>query len=105
MRGKHGDVRTVLLSGDLIEWAGRPCLLTASVDVGESKTIEADLARSEARYRAAVITGRLAAWETDMVTLTRHWTKEGMELFGSTCPTAAPSAGPQRRVLARPAPR
>jgi len=86
LRGKHGDVRTVLLSGDLIEWAGRRCLLTASVDISGRKAIEADLARSEARYRAAVITGRLAAWETDMVTLTRHWTKEGMELFGLDLP-------------------
>lgn len=86
LRGKHGDVRTVLLSGGIIEWTGRRCLLTASIDITARKTFEADLARSEARYRAAVITGRIAAWETDMVTLTRHWTKEGMELFGIDLP-------------------
>lgn len=39
---------------------------------------------SEARYRGAVITGRIAAWETDMVTRTRIWTEEGMSLFGLT---------------------
>jgi PAS domain S-box-containing protein len=37
---------------------------------------------NEMRYRNAVITGRLAAWETDMVTRTRIWTEEGMALFG-----------------------
>ena len=40
-----------------------------------------DLRDSERRYRGAVITGRIAAWETDMVTRTRIWTDEGMELF------------------------
>ena len=41
---------------------------------------------SEARYRGAVITGRIAAWETNMVTRTRIWTEEGMELFGLDLP-------------------
>jgi len=86
LRGKRGEVRTALLSGDVIEWAGKPCLLTASIDISERKAIEADLAKSEARYRAAVITGRIAAWETDMVTRTRTWTEEGMALFGLDLP-------------------
>ena len=86
LRGKRGDVRTVLLSGDTIEFGGQQCLLTASVDITERKAIEASLAASEARYRAAVITGRIAAWETDMVSRTRIWTVEGMELFGLNLP-------------------
>lgn len=45
-----------------------------------------DLRESEMRYRGAVITGRIGAWETDMVTRTRVWTKEGMELFGLDLP-------------------
>ena len=45
-----------------------------------------DLRDSETRYRGAVITGRIAAWETDMVTRTRIWTDEGMELFGLNLP-------------------
>ena len=48
-----------------------------------------DLRNSETRYRGAVITGRIAAWETDMVTRTRIWTDEGMELFGLDCRAAA----------------
>jgi PAS domain S-box-containing protein len=43
---------------------------------------EEALRASEARYRSAVITGRIGAWETDMVTRTRTWTTEGMNLFG-----------------------
>lgn len=49
------------------------------------KLIE-DLRDSEARYRGAVITGRIAAWETNMVTRTRIWTEEGMQLFGLDLP-------------------
>ncbi len=45
-----------------------------------------DLRDSEARYRGAVITGRIASWETDMVTRTRIWTQEGMALFGLDLP-------------------
>ena len=40
------------------------------------------LRASEARYRAAVITGRISAWQTNMLTRTRTWTTEGMQLFG-----------------------
>ncbi len=86
LRIKNGSVRTVIMSADIIELSGRPCLLTASVDITERKTIEAGLTASEARYRAAVITGRIAAWETDMVTRTRTWTEEGMALFGLDLP-------------------
>jgi PAS domain S-box-containing protein len=52
----------------------------------ERARILEDLRESEMRYRGAVITGRIAAWETDMVTRTRIWTREGMELFGLDLP-------------------
>ena len=86
LRIKNGSVRTVIMSADVIELSGRPCLLTASVDITERKAVEAGLAASEARYRAAVITGRIAAWETDMAARTRTWTEEGMALFGLDLP-------------------
>jgi PAS domain S-box-containing protein len=86
LRIKDGNVRTVIMSADVIELSGRPCLLTASVDITERKGVEAGLAASEARYRAAVITGRIAAWETDMAAGTRTWTEEGMALFGLDLP-------------------
>jgi PAS domain S-box-containing protein len=51
-------------------------------DVSARVRQEEALRASEARYRAAVITGRIGAWETNMATRTRTWTTEGMELFG-----------------------
>jgi PAS domain S-box-containing protein len=44
------------------------------------------LAQSEARFRAALVAGRMGSWETDFVTLTRHWSQEGMALFGLALP-------------------
>jgi PAS domain S-box-containing protein len=44
------------------------------------------LAQSEARFRAALVAGRMGSWETDFVTRTRHWSREGMELFGLALP-------------------
>jgi PAS domain S-box-containing protein len=52
-----------------------------------------DLRESETRYRGAVITGRIAAWETDMVTRTRIWTEEGMALFGLNLPNGRGQVG------------
>ena len=40
------------------------------------------LRESEARYRTALAAGRMGTWETDLVSGTRIWTKEGMALFG-----------------------
>ncbi|HET9396964.1 MAG TPA: PAS domain-containing protein, partial [Nitrospiraceae bacterium] len=51
-------------------------------DISARVRQEEALRASETRYRSAVITGRIGAWETNMVTRTRTWTTEGMELFG-----------------------
>jgi PAS domain S-box-containing protein len=42
------------------------------------------LRESEQRYSTALVAGRMGTWETDLVTRTRIWTKEGMALFGLT---------------------
>jgi PAS domain S-box-containing protein len=40
------------------------------------------LRESEKLYSTALAAGRMGTWETDLVTRTRLWTKEGMALFG-----------------------
>ena len=52
-----------------------------------------ELRASEARYRGAVITGRIAAWETDLAARTRIWTDEGMDLFGLDLPNRRGQVG------------
>ncbi len=41
-----------------------------------------ELARSEERYRYALMAGRLVHWETDLTTGTRIWREDSMALFG-----------------------
>lgn len=57
-------------------------IATICRDISARVRQEEALRASEARYRAAVITGRIGAWQTNMVTRTRAWTTEGMQLFG-----------------------
>jgi len=52
----------------------------------ERQRLVLQLKESEQIYRGAVITGRLASWETNMVTRERIWTKGGMEMFGLDLP-------------------
>lgn len=59
----------------------------------ERQRLVLQLKESEQIYRGAVITGRLASWETNMVTRERIWTKEGMEMFGLDLPNGRGTIG------------
>jgi PAS domain S-box-containing protein len=61
-------------------------IATICRDISARVQQEEAMRASEARYRAAVITGRIGAWETNMVSRTRVWTDEGMQLFGLSLP-------------------
>jgi two-component sensor histidine kinase len=52
----------------------------------ERQRLVLQLRESEQIYRGAVITGRLASWETNMVTGERIWTQEGLAMFGLNLP-------------------
>ena len=45
-------------------------------------SVEQEWRESEARYRLALVAGRMGSWETDLVAGTRIWSEEGMALFG-----------------------
>ena len=51
------------------------------------------LAQSEARFRAALVAGRMGSWETDFGSGTRHWSREGMALFGLALPNGRGRVG------------
>ena len=50
----RGDARTLLSSAELIELAGEPCILVASSDITERKTLEQELQRSEREFSTLV---------------------------------------------------
>ena len=51
------------------------------------------LQNGQALYRSALAAGRLGTWETDLVAKTRHWTPEGMALFGINLPDGRGQVG------------
>ena len=52
-----------------------------------------NLRESETRYRSALKTGLMGAWETDLASGTRLWSDEGMALFGLSLPGGVGSVG------------
>jgi PAS domain S-box-containing protein len=60
--------------------------MVAVRDVTSRKVVDETLRASEARYRAALLVGRIASWETNLVTRQRLWSPEGKILFGLTLP-------------------
>ncbi len=83
-RARHREDREVWISstGHPSEWQGRKAVTSFFVDITDRRLSELALRENEARYRAALIAGRMGAWETDLESKTRTWTKEGMDLFG-----------------------
>ena len=52
----------------------------------ENTRITQAVRESEARYRSALIVGRMASWETNFATGQRIWSPEGQSLFGISLP-------------------
>ncbi len=59
----------------------------------EREPVATALHESEARYRMALIAGRMGSWETDLVARTRTWSREGMDLFGLDLPEGRGQVG------------
>jgi len=57
-------------------------IFVQGVDVTARAQADATLRESEARFRTALKAGRMGSWITDHASGKRHWSREGMDLFG-----------------------
>lgn len=62
IRTRGGRLLTILLSGELIEYRDRPCLLTVATDISDRKRAESALLESEERFRQIAATIDEAFW-------------------------------------------
>lgn len=75
----------------------RPKLaVVAARDITDRRRMVDALRASEARYRGALLVGRIASWETNLVTRERFWSSEGRALFGLTLPNDVGTVGGPR---------
>ncbi|MEX0271421.1 adenylate/guanylate cyclase domain-containing protein [Leptolyngbyaceae cyanobacterium UHCC 1019] len=86
LRKKNGDVMTALLSAEIIELEGEPCLLAVTKDITDRKRAEAAIAESQKKYRDLVESANtiILRWNTDgYITFLNRY---GQEFFGYTEP-------------------
>lgn len=65
-RIKSGEIRSFLLSIEIIELEGEPCMLVATNDITERKRAAEALRQSEERYRTIIEEMAEGYWETDI---------------------------------------
>lgn len=65
LRTKSGETRVKLISAEIIELGGEPCILTIGRDITERKQIEQELRESEERYRTVTETATDAIMTID----------------------------------------
>ena len=94
-RARHLAGKTVWLTSTAqrTQWQGRAAVASFYLDITDRRSAELALRESEARYRSALVAGRLGAWETDLIARTRTWTEEGMALFGLSLPDCRGQVG------------
>ncbi|HEY3026127.1 MAG TPA: PAS domain S-box protein [Pyrinomonadaceae bacterium] len=81
-RRKSGELRDGLLSVDLIELQGEPCILGISQDITERKQAEEELKMREAQLTDAQRLAHLGSWEWDLATNIVTWSDELFRIWG-----------------------
>jgi PAS domain S-box-containing protein len=83
-RTRAGDVRTALLSAELIEINGEPCMISMAVDITERKLADAALRESEERFRLAMNNVASGLYTLDSQGLVTYVNPAAEAIFGWT---------------------
>jgi PAS domain S-box-containing protein len=83
-RRKDGQVRTGLLSSELIHLNGEPCALSLIADITEAKRAEEAKRESEERFRLVANTAPVMIWMSDIDKLFNYFNKPWLDFTGRT---------------------
>jgi PAS domain S-box-containing protein len=81
-RTKAGELRTALLSAEIIDIHGETCVISVSQDFSDRKIAEEKLRASEASLAAAQRIAHVGNWECDLSANTTTWSEELFRIFG-----------------------
>jgi PAS domain S-box-containing protein len=81
-RTKNGEIRTALLSAEIIEIHGETCVISVSQDISDRKLAEEKLRALATSLAAAQRLAHVGNWEWDLSTNTTIWSEELSRIFG-----------------------
>ncbi|MEG4047153.1 PAS domain S-box protein [Microcoleus sp. Pol17_C1] len=90
-RTKTGEIRTGLLSAEIIDIHGETCVISVIQDISERKLAEEKLRAVAASLAAAQRIARVGNWECDLSANTTTWSEELSRIFGLDPTQPAPT--------------
>ncbi|MFM9265724.1 PAS domain S-box protein [Tychonema sp. BBK16] len=81
-RTKNGEIKTALLSAEIIEINGESCVISVSQDISDRKLAEEKLRALATSLGAAQRLAHVGNWEWDLSTNTTIWSEELSRIFG-----------------------
>jgi len=96
---KSGEIKTSLLSCEIIGLEGQPYVLTVAKDIGDRKQVEAALAQERAHLAAAQKLAHVGSWELELDTLHISWSDESFRIYGRQPGQPPPSFTEHRQQI------
>ncbi|MEM9116793.1 MAG: PAS domain S-box protein [Cyanobacteria bacterium P01_F01_bin.56] len=66
LRTASGEIKTVLISAEILNIDGQPCILAINNDISDRNATQAQIQESEARYRALFEFAPISLWEENL---------------------------------------
>jgi len=91
LRTKAGEIRTMLLSAEVIDLGGQSCILSVARDITDRQQAEAKLQRTTDALQEAQRIAHIGSWELNLSPEKITWSEELFRIFG--CDPAMPEPG------------